>query len=131
MGLALMNRGYISAGEQYGLFCEFKPGDTVLVSLANDEFMVFEVIGTPQGIAALAETEFNYKNKTAVITKEGVLYEGEVLNIRYVVKVRKLTEKRMPRSVLDEEFRMKMRVRRTNEKILGKRLNLWTQTNII
>ena len=117
MGLALMDKGYLSAGEKFGLFCEFKQGDTVFVPLTNDEFMAFEVIGTPQGIAALSGTELNYKNKTANITKEGVLYEGEMLNIRHVVKVKKLTEKRAPRSVLNEELRMKMRARRTNEEV--------------
>lgn len=117
MGLALMNMGYLSAGKQCGRFCEFKQGDAVLVPLANDEFMAFEVTGAPQGIAALSGTELNYKNKTANITKEGVLYEGEMLNIGYVVKVKKLTEKRMPRSVLNEELRMKMRARRTNEEV--------------
>ena len=117
MGLALMDMGYLSAGKQCGRFCEFKQGDTVLVPLTNDEFMAFEVTGAPQGIAALSGTKLNHKNKTANITKEGVLYEGEILNIRYVVKVKKLTEKRAPRSVLNEELRAKIRARRTNEEV--------------
>lgn len=120
MGLALMDKGYLSAGKKFGLFCEFKQGDTVFVPLANDEFMAFEVIRTTQGIAALSGTELNYKNKTANITKEGVLYEDEMLNIAYVVKVKKLTKKRAPRSVLNEELRMKMRARRTNEEVKNK-----------
>ena len=117
MGLALMDKGYLSAGKKFGLFCEFKQGDTVFVPLTNDEFMAFEVIGTPQNITALSGTELNYKNKTATITKEGVFYEGEILNMGYVVKVRKLTEKPVPRSVLNEELRMRMRARRTNEEV--------------
>ena len=123
MGLALMDKGYLSAGKKFGLFCEFKQGDTVFVPLTNDEFMAFEVIGTPQNITALSGTELNYKNKTANITKDGVLYEGEILNIGYVVRVRKLTEKRVPRSVLNEELRMKMQARRTNEEIKAECFN--------
>ena len=115
--LALLEYGYLSAGEECGLFSDFKIGDIISVPINKDEFYMVKIIGLPQRVDVLNGLELYVMNEKVEFTDKGVLYKGEKMNIKYVAKIEKCKENPILQERMSKDMRMKMRLRRTNMEI--------------
>ena len=115
--LALLEYGYLSAGEECGLFSDFKIGDVISVPINKEEFYMVKIIELPRDVDVLNGTKLNVIGKKVEFTDKGVLYQGEEMCIKYVAKIEKCKETPILQERMSKDVRMKLRSRRTNTEI--------------
>ena len=117
VSLALLEHGYLSAGEECGLFSDFKIGDVISVPINKEEFYMVKNIELPQSVDVLNGLELYVMGEKVAFTDKGVLYQGEEMNIKYVVKIEKCKETLILQERMSKDVRMKLQSRRTNTEI--------------
>ena len=117
VSLALLEYGYLSAGEQCGLFSDFKIGDIISVPINREEFYMVKIIELLRDVDELNGTQLYVMGEKVAFTDKGVLYQGKEMNIKYVVKIEKCKETPILQERMSKDVRMKLRSRRTNTEI--------------
>ena len=117
VSLALLEYGYLSAGERCGLFSDFKIGDIISVPINKEEFYMVKTIELPQSVDILNGLELYVMGEKVAFTDKEVVYQDEEMNIKYVVKIEKCKETPILQERMSKDVRMKLRSRRTNTEI--------------
>ena len=87
VSLALLEHGYLSAGEECGLFSDFKIGDVISVPINKEEFYMVKIIELPQSVDVLNGLELCVMGEKVAFTDKGVLYQGKEMCIKYIAKI--------------------------------------------
>lgn len=101
-------------------FCQFRPGDRVVVPLFDHEFTIVEVTGTAFPVDALCGSSLlTQKNDPAEINRQGIrnTATGKIYDIGFLVKVKALRPHPIKRSFADARLSSKMKLRQTNAEI--------------
>gem|GEM_PF-2488057 len=109
VSLALLEHGYLSAGEECGLFSDFKIGDVISVPINKEEFYMVKIIELPQSVDVLNGLELYVMGEKVAFTDKGVLYQGKEMCIKYIAKIEKCSENTILQERMSEAVRMKLR----------------------